>query len=162
MWSKHFSDTMATLTGNEDLLARFNWIKNVHWRCVSLSLTCVFSSVCYHPSGFAFATGSEDKTARLFDLRSDQVRHNSKTLTFFFIFDSLCGVFVRVVWKFSHFSRVRGSLQQIGHYEPPNKTSGFTSCGEQEKKTLKSQLESSFVSNWIFSLLFQSILQLFR
>lgn len=36
--------------------------------------SCLFDSVCYHPSGFAFATGSEDKTARLFDIRSDQVR----------------------------------------------------------------------------------------
>jgi guanine nucleotide-binding protein subunit beta, other len=26
----------------------------------------------YHPSGFTFATGSEDKTARLFDIRADQ------------------------------------------------------------------------------------------
>jgi guanine nucleotide-binding protein subunit beta, other len=26
----------------------------------------------YHPSGFAFSTGSEDKTARMFDIRSDQ------------------------------------------------------------------------------------------
>lgn len=26
----------------------------------------------YHPSGFAFATASEDKSARLFDIRSDQ------------------------------------------------------------------------------------------
>jgi WD40 repeat protein len=30
-------------------------------------------SVSFHPNGFAFATGSEDKTARLFDIRSDQV-----------------------------------------------------------------------------------------
>lgn len=44
----------------------------------------------YHPSGFAFATGSEDKTARMYDIRSDQ---------------------------------------QIALYTPPNKTSGFTSCG---------------------------------
>lgn len=27
----------------------------------------------FHPNGYAFATGSEDKTARLFDIRSDQV-----------------------------------------------------------------------------------------
>lgn len=26
----------------------------------------------YHPNGFAFASGSEDKSARLFDIRSDQ------------------------------------------------------------------------------------------
>ncbi|KAJ8961216.1 hypothetical protein NQ318_008899 [Aromia moschata] len=26
----------------------------------------------FHPSGYAFATGSEDKSARLFDIRSDQ------------------------------------------------------------------------------------------
>lgn len=44
----------------------------------------------FHPSGQAFVTGSEDKTARLFDIRSDQ---------------------------------------QVALYQPPNKTSGFTSCG---------------------------------
>lgn len=44
----------------------------------------------YHPSGYSFATGSEDKTARMYDVRSDQ---------------------------------------QVAQYEPPNKTSGFTSCG---------------------------------
>lgn len=26
----------------------------------------------YHPGGYAFATASEDKTARLYDIRSDQ------------------------------------------------------------------------------------------
>jgi guanine nucleotide-binding protein subunit beta len=33
----------------------------------------MFTSVSFHPNGYAFATGSEDKTARLFDIRSDQV-----------------------------------------------------------------------------------------
>jgi len=26
----------------------------------------------FHPSGYAFATGSEDKTAQMFDIRADQ------------------------------------------------------------------------------------------
>lgn len=61
-------------------------------------------SVSFHPNGFAFATGSEDKTARLFDIRSDQ---------------------------------------QVGHYEPPNQSSGFTSCGmilNEMKDTFKMTL----------------------
>lgn len=50
-----------------------------------------FGILQFHPSGQAFATGSEDKSARLFDLRGDQ---------------------------------------QLAQYTPPNKTSGFTSCGK--------------------------------
>ena len=39
-----------------------------------LSGTLIRARACvqFHPSGQAFATGSEDTTARLFDLRSDQ------------------------------------------------------------------------------------------
>jgi len=44
----------------------------------------------YHPSGFGFASCSEDQTARMYDLRADQ---------------------------------------QIAQYEPPQKNTGFTSCG---------------------------------
>lgn len=32
------------------------------------------------------------------------------------------------------------SDQQIGHYEPPNKQSGFTSCGKYTKKKLGAAL----------------------
>lgn len=39
---------------------------------IFISLSFVHS-VSFHPNGYAFATGSEDKTARLFDIRSDQV-----------------------------------------------------------------------------------------
>lgn len=61
---------------------------NVFFSFIGYLLKLVFLQ--YHPSGFSFATGSEDKTARMYDVRSDQ---------------------------------------QVAQYEPPNKTSGFTSCG---------------------------------
>lgn len=45
-----------------------------HVRKIDVALFILLSiSVSFHPNGFAFATGSEDKTARLFDIRSDQV-----------------------------------------------------------------------------------------
>nr|CAD7255837.1 unnamed protein product [Timema shepardi] len=39
---------------------------------VVLSSTAEDEEIEYHPSGYSFVTGSEDKTARLYDLRSDQ------------------------------------------------------------------------------------------
>lgn len=53
----------------------------------------------YHPSGQAFASASEDKTARMFDLRSDQQLSNYAPTNPKSGFTS-CGKYTDVVFLF--------------------------------------------------------------
>jgi len=50
-------------------------ISNIHYRLYShmwLFYSRLYSCLQFFPSGFAFTTGSDDATCRLFDIRSDQ------------------------------------------------------------------------------------------
>lgn len=67
MQSRHFSATMRTSIP----FVYVTIILLFYQFFIIYKISCLFKFK-YHPSGGGFATASEDKTARLWDLRSDQ------------------------------------------------------------------------------------------
>ncbi|KAK2718041.1 guanine nucleotide-binding protein subunit beta-2-like [Artemia franciscana] len=66
------SDQNTLVTGSVDRTMKVWDMRDMTCQQTFFGHESDVNSVCMHPSGFAFCSASEDKTARLFDIRADQ------------------------------------------------------------------------------------------